>query len=140
MDGLYRAPLASSLHSRGSTVREGRREAAARSVLRASHETEMKVHFLIVDASCDELHFFLKSAHPACRRLGRLWSEDHTSGDHGDSRPYCLVCTFCFFISIVHIFGLKRSLSFHQPDCQVFKSLLSGSKLKTKVPMGVLFF
>lgn len=115
-------------------------EAAECSVLRASYETEMKVHFLIVDASCDELHFFLKLVHPACSRLGRLWSEDHTSGDHGDSCPCCLVCTVCFFISFVHIFVLKRSLSFHQPGCQVFKSLLSGSKLRTKVPIGLLFF
>lgn len=136
MGGLCGAALASSLHSRASKVREGRRWRQLLSGLRASHETEMKVHFLIVDASCDELHFFLKSAHPACCRLGRLWSEDHTSGDHGG----CRVRTVCLFISFVNIFGLKRSLSFHQPGCQVFKSLLSGSKLKTKVPIGLLFF
>ena len=101
----------------------------------------MKVHFLIVDASCDKLRFLFRVISSSLLLPGTSleWAPHFrmTMRAPGHAAMYVLSASFVFFI-----YGLKHALSFHQSGRWDFKSLLSGSKLKTKImpPIRLLFF
>jgi hypothetical protein len=88
----------------------------------------MKVHFLIVDTSCDKFQFLFKvnSTEVSLLPLNSLERAHEVKDSYdGSACWFYHVCTVWFFLHIKYrVFGLLCLLG--------FKSLVSGSKLKKK--------